>query len=131
LLLCRRARSLLYALDVVALAVWLTVAAQLLTWFGTSGVVRYALTFYGPLPLLVTAMLARVARMGRLARGAAISLAGALLLFNLLTHVAFLRAGPTMPVRPVDAAIARLPTLGTTACYADSRIRPGITFAST
>ena len=63
----------------VVLAFWLTVAAQLLTWFGTSGVVRYALTFSGPLPLLVTAMLARMARTGRLARYAAISLAGALL----------------------------------------------------
>ena len=87
----------------VVLAFWLTVAAQLLTWFGTSGVVRYALTFSGPLPLLVTAMLARMARTGRLARYAAISLAGALLVFNLLTHVAFLvparrrRAGQSTP----------------------------------
>ena len=29
--------------------------SQLLTWFGTSGVIRYSLTFFGPLPLLVAA----------------------------------------------------------------------------
>ena len=51
----------------VALAFWLTAAAQLLTWFGTSGVMRYSLTFFGPLPLLVTAVLA--ARLGGGARG--------------------------------------------------------------
>jgi hypothetical protein len=127
----QRARPWQDALDLVALAFWLTVAGQLLTWFGTSGVIRYSLTFYGPLPLLVTAMLARVARMGRLGRGAAISLAAALLVFNLLTHVAFLSAGVTMPVRPVDAVIARLQALGTTTCYADSRISQVITFEST
>ena len=126
-----RARPWQDPLDVVVLAFWLTVAAQLLTWFGTSGVVRYALTFSGPLPLLVTAMLARMARTGRLARYAAISLAGALLVFNLLTHVAFLGPGAATPVRPVDAVIARLQALGTTACYADSRISQVITFEST
>src|SRR5262249_15575936 len=59
-------------IDVVVLAFWLTVAAQLLTWFGTSGVVRYALTFYGSLPLLVAATLARLARRGRVASAVAI-----------------------------------------------------------
>ena len=117
-------------LDLVVLAFWLTVAAQILTWFGTSGVVRYALTFFGPLPLLVTAMLTRVARMGRVGTGAAIALTAALLGFNLLTHTAFLRAGAAMPIRPVDEAIARLQALGTTACYADSRISQVITFES-
>jgi hypothetical protein len=118
-------------LDLVVLAFWLTVAAQLLTWFGTSGVMRYCLPFFGPLPLLVAAMLARVARLGRAGRVTAITLAVALLTFNLVTHVAFVRAGAKDPVRPVDAVIARMEELGTTACYADSRISQVLSFEST
>src|SRR6185369_13590251 len=118
-------------LDLVALAFWLTAAAQLLTWFGTSGVIRYSLTFFGPLPLLVTAVLGRVARRGRAGEVAALALAGALLVFNLLTQVAFVRAGTSDPVRPVDAVIARMTALGATACYADSRISQVISFEST
>jgi hypothetical protein len=128
--LIHRERPWREPLDLVALAFWLTVAAHLLTWFGTSGIMRYSLTFFGPLPLLVTAVLARLARLGRAGRGAALALAGALLTFNLVTHVAFVRAGATAPVRPVDAVIERLQALGATACYADSRIAQVITFES-
>jgi hypothetical protein len=127
----RRERPLQEPLDLVALAFWLTAAAQLLTWFGTSGVIRYSLTFFGPLPLLVTAVLGRVARRGRAGEIAAFALAGALLVFNLLTQVAFVRAGTSEPVRPVDAVIARMTALGATACYADSRISQVISFEST
>ena len=126
----RRERPWQEPLDVVALAFWLTVAAQLLTWFGTSGVMRYSLTFFGPLSLLVTALLARVARRGRAAEVTALTLAGALVAFNLLTHVAFVRAGASEPVRPVDAVIARIAALGVTSCYADSRISQVISFES-
>jgi hypothetical protein len=130
--LARRTRPWQDPLDVVVLAFWLTAAGQLLTWFGTSGVVRYALTFSGPLPLLGTAMLARVARTGRIARYTAASLAAALLAFNLLTHLAFVKSSTAAtPVRPVDAVISRLQALGATACYADSRISQVITFEST
>ena len=73
----RRERPWQEPLDVVALAFWLTAAAQLLTWFGTSGVMRYSLTFFGPLPLLVTAVLGRVARRGRAGKVTALALAGA------------------------------------------------------
>ena len=127
----RRERPWQDALDLVALAFWLTAAAQLLTWFGTSGVIRYSLTFFGPLPLLVTAVLGRVARRGRAGKVTALALAGALVVFNLLTQVAFVRAGTNEPVRPVDAVIARMTALGTTACYADSRISQVISFEST
>ena len=61
----------------------------------------------------------------------ALALAGALVVFNLLTQVAFVRAGTNEPVRPVDAVIARMTALGTTACYADSRISQVISFEST
>ncbi len=118
-------------LDLVVLAFWFTVALQLLTWFGTSGVIRYSLTFFGPLPLLVAAVLARLASVGRVGRGAAIALAGALIVFNVVTHVAFVQAGAGMPVRPVDSVIAKLDALGVTACYADSRIAQVISFEST
>ena len=118
-------------LDLVVLAFWLTVAGQFLTWFGTSGVMRYSLTFYGSLPILVAAMLARLARLGRAGRVGAVALAGALIAFNLVTHVAFVRAGAGGPGRPVDAAIAKLRALGITACYADSRVGQVITFEST
>jgi hypothetical protein len=118
-------------LDLVALAFWLTVAAQLLTWFGTSGIIRYSLTFFGPLPLLVAAVLARLAHLGRAGRVTAVVLAGALITFNLVTHVAFVRAGAREPVRPVDAAIAQLEALGTTACYAHGRIAQVLSFEST
>ena len=129
--LIRRERPWHEPLDLVALAFWLTVAAQLLTWFGTSGIIRYSLTFFGPLPLLVTAVLARLARLGRGGRLAAGVLTGALVAFNLVTHVAFVRAGAREPVRPVDAAIAKLEELGTTACYAHSRIAQVLSFEST
>jgi Dolichyl-phosphate-mannose-protein mannosyltransferase/F5/8 type C domain len=117
-------------LDLVALAFWLTVAAHLLTWFGSSGIIRYSVTFFGPLPLLVAAMLARLARLGRAGRAIAIGLGGALIGFNLFTHVAFLRDGAAGPVRPVDAVIARLESVGATACYADSRIAQVLSFES-
>jgi hypothetical protein len=129
--LIRRERPWHEPLDLVVLAFWLTVAAQLLTWFGTSGVIRYSLTFFGPLPLLVAAVLARLALLGRVGRMTAIALAGALVTFNMVTHVAFVRAGAREPVRPVDAAIARLEALGTTACYAHSRIAQVLSFEST
>lgn len=129
--LARRERPWQEPLDLVALAFWLTVAAQLLTWFGTSGVMRYSLTFFGPLPLLVAAVLARLARLGRAGRVTAVALAGALIAFNLVTHVAFVRAGAREPVRPVDAVIAQLEALGVTACYADSRIAQVLSFEST
>jgi 4-amino-4-deoxy-L-arabinose transferase-like glycosyltransferase len=126
----RRERPWREPLDLVALAFWLTVVAHLVTWFGTSGVLRYALTFYGPLPLLATAFLARLAHLGRLGRAAAIALAGGLLVFNLATHVQFARAGARAPVRPVDAAIGRLEALGIRGCYADSRIAQVLAFES-
>jgi F5/8 type C domain-containing protein/dolichyl-phosphate-mannose-protein mannosyltransferase len=129
--IARRTRPWHDPLDMVALAFWLTLAAQLFTWFGTSGVMRYSLTFFGPLPLLVSAALARLAQWGRAGRATAIALAVALVAFNLTTHVAFVRAGAGDPVRPVDAAIAEMETLGTTACYADSRIAQVLSFEST
>jgi hypothetical protein len=85
----RRERPWQEPLDVVALAFWLTVAAQLLTWFGTSGVMRYSLTFFGPLPFLVTALLARVARRGQVGKVTALTLAGALVQAS--------RAAPSTP----------------------------------
>ena len=129
--LARRDRPWREPLDLVVLAFWFTVALQLLTWFGTSGVIRYSLTFFGPLPLLVAAVLARLASIGRAGRGAAVALAGALIVFNVVTHVAFVQAGAGTPVRPVDTAIAKLDALGVTACYADSRIAQVISFEST
>ena len=86
---------------------------------------------FGPLPLLVAAVLARLASIGRAGRGAAFSLAGALIVFNVVTHVAFVQAGAGTSVRPVDTAIAKLDALGVTACYADSRIAQVISFEST
>src|SRR5262249_28621725 len=129
--LVRRERPWREPLDLVVLAFWFTVAAQLLTWFGTTGIIRYSLTFFGPLPLLVTAMLARVAHFGRAGRATAIALAGTLIAFNLLTHVAFVRAGALDPFRPVDAVITQMQTLGITACYADSRVAQVLSFEST
>ena len=64
------------ARDLVAVAFCLTVAAHLLTWFGTSTVLRYAMTFQATLPVLCSLALARLgsggggARRGR-ARGRA------------------------------------------------------------
>jgi F5/8 type C domain/Dolichyl-phosphate-mannose-protein mannosyltransferase len=128
--LATRTRPWTEPLDLVALAFWLTVLAQLFTWFGTSGIIRYSLTFYGPLPLLVVAVLARLAGLGRTGRAAALTLAGLLVTFNVITHVSFLRDGAGRPVRPVDAAIAQLEAFGTRACYADSRIAQVISFES-
>jgi 4-amino-4-deoxy-L-arabinose transferase-like glycosyltransferase len=126
----RRERPWQEPLDVVVLAFWTTVAAHLATWFGTSGVLRYAITFYATLPVLCATLLARLARLGRHARGLAVGLAVAVLGYNALTHVAFVQAGQAKPERPVDALIARLEQLGITACYADTRIAQVITFES-
>jgi hypothetical protein len=116
------------ARDLVAVAFWLTVAAHLLTWFGTSTVLRYAITFQATLPVLCSLALARVAT----AAGAPVAagLAAALLGFNLFTHVAFVRDGRAASWRPVDAAIARLEALGIRSCYADGRIAQVVTFES-
>jgi hypothetical protein len=128
--LARRERPWQGPLDLVALAFWLTVAAHLLTWFGTSGVLRYAVTFHTVLPALAAAALARVARAARATRVAALALGAALLGFNLLTHVEFLRADARATGRPAAAALARLEGLGVRACYADSRIAQVLTFES-
>jgi hypothetical protein len=117
-------------LDVVVLAFWLTVAAHLATWFGTSGVLRYSITFYVTLPILCATLLARLARVGRIGRALAAVLAAAVLGYNALTHVAFVEASRTAPRRPVDALIARLDSLNVRACYADTRIAQVITFES-
>ena len=129
--LVQRNRPWREPLDLVVLAFWFTVALQLLTWFGTSGVIRYSLTFSSLLPLLVAAVLARLASIGRAGRGMACVLAGALIVFNVTTHVAFVQAGAATPVRPVDTAIATLDALGVTTCYADSRIAQVINFETT
>ena len=109
-------------------AFWATVAAHLLTWFGTSTVLRYAMTFQATLPVLCAMALARLAAIG----GTPVAglLAAALLGFNLVTHVAFVRDGEGAPWRPVDAAIARLEALGIHSCYADGRIAQVVTFES-
>ena len=124
----RKERPWRDVLDLVAVAFWLTVAAHLLTWFGTSTVLRYAMTFQATLPVLCTLALARLGTV----RGAPLAggLAAALLGFNLFTHVAFVRDGGAAPWRPVDAAIARLEALGIRFCYADGRIAQVVTFES-
>ncbi len=124
----RRERPWRDALDLVAVAFWATVAAHLLTWFGTSTVLRYAMTFQATLPVLCAMALARLAAIG----GTPVAglLAAALLGFNLVTHVAFVRDGEGAPWRPVDAAIARLEALGIHSCYADGRIAQVVTFES-
>lgn len=127
----RRERPWREPLDVVVLAFWLTAAAHLATWFGTSGVLRYSITFYVTLPVLCATLLARVARAGRLDHGLATTLAVAVLGYNLPTHVAFVEASRTVPRRPVDALVARLEQFGIRTCYADSRIAQVITFEST
>ena len=124
----RRERPWQDALDLVVVAFWATVAAHLLTWFGTSTVLRYAMTFQATLPVLCAMALARVAAVG----GTPVAglLAAALLGFNLVTHVAFVRDGRDEPWRPVDAAIARLEALGIHSCYADGRVAQVVTFES-
>ena len=124
----RRERPWRDALDLVVVAFWATVAAHLLTWFGTSTVLRYTMTFQGTLPVLCAMALARLATVG----GTSVAglLAAALLSFNLATHVAFVRDGRAEPSRPVDAAIGRLEALGIHACYADGRISQVVTFES-
>jgi hypothetical protein len=117
-------------LDLVVLAFWLTVLAHLLTWFGTSGVLRYALTFYVTLPVLAAAALARTARWRPGGRALAAAAAGGLVAYGALTHVAFVERTRGLPSRPVDALLARLDTLGIRACYADSRIAQVVTFES-
>jgi F5/8 type C domain-containing protein/dolichyl-phosphate-mannose-protein mannosyltransferase len=125
----RRERPWRDPLDLVAAAFWATVAAHLLTWFGTSTVLRYAMTFHGTLPVLCAVALARLAASGWTPVAGAV--AAALLGFNLVTHVAFVRDAGTEPWRPVDAAIARLQALDIHSCYADGRIAQVVTFEST
>jgi hypothetical protein len=124
----RRERPWQDAADLVVFAFWATVAAHLLTWFGTSTVLRYTITFQGALPVLCAMALARLAALG----GGPIAglLAAALLGFNLVTHVAFVHDGKGAPWRPVDAVIARFETLGIRDCYADGRIAQVVTFES-
>jgi hypothetical protein len=124
----RRERPWQDPLDVVVVAFWGTVAAHLVTWFGTSTVLRYEITFQGVLPVLCAVALARVAIAWV---PAATILAVAIVGFNLMTHVAFVRDGAATPWRPVDAAIARLEALGIRYCYADTRVAQVIAFEST
>ena len=126
----RRERPWREPLDVVVLAFWLTAAAHVSTWFGTSGVLRYSITFYVTLPVLCATLLARLAQVGRPGAWLAAVLAGALLGYNGLTHRAFVDASQGVPWRPVDALVARLEHLGIRACYADGRLAQVIAFES-
>jgi hypothetical protein len=71
---------------------------QLLTWFGTSGSALLAHVLR-PAAAPGDRPLARVARRGQ-GQVTALTLAGALVAFNLLTHVAFVRARRSEPGRP-------------------------------
>lgn len=125
----RRERPWQEPLDLVVLAFWLTVTAHALTWFGTSGILRYAMTFYATVPVPGAVALARLARRRRsLTRAAAAAVV--ILLYHGATHVLFVRQAAAHPWRPVDDAIATLTRLGVRACYADSRIAQVITFES-
>jgi F5/8 type C domain-containing protein/dolichyl-phosphate-mannose-protein mannosyltransferase len=117
-------------LDIVVLAFWGTLAAHLATWFGSSGVLRYAIMFYATLPVLVAVVLVRLARWSPTARAAAVALAVAVLGYNGLTHVVFIRESAGEPYRPVDGLIARLDELGIRHCYATSRVSQVISFES-
>jgi len=126
----RRASPWREPLDLVVLAFWLTVAAHLATWFGTSGILRYSMTFYATVPILGAVALGRVARWGR--TGFAIAAVAALVVlgFNALANALFVRETAGQPSRPVDAAIRRMEELGVRACYADSRVAQVIAFES-
>lgn len=124
----RRERPWQDPLDFVVVAFWITVAGHFLTWFGTSTVIRYEITFQATLPVLCAVALARVGAAGWTPLAGA--LAAALLGFNLVTHVAFVRDGAAAPWRPVDDVIARLEALGIHSCYADSRVGQVVTFES-
>ena len=128
--LCRRERPWRDGLDLLALASWLTLLAHVVTWFGSSGILRYAMTFYATLPILGAVWLGQLAQRGRAGRGAAIALAVALVGYQLVLNVLFVGQTAAQPVRPVDHLIARLDALGIRACYADSRIAQVIAFES-
>ncbi len=117
-------------LDLVVLAWWVTVLAHLVTSFGASGILRYAITFYTTLPVLCAVVLAWVWRWGGAGRVVAGLLGAGLLGYHGLLHVAFVADTAGSPRRSVDAAIARLDSLGIRACYADSRIAQVIAFES-
>jgi len=126
----RRERPWQDPLDVVVLAFWLTVAAHAATWFGTSGVLRYAMSFYATLPILGTVALAWVAGRHRVLARAAVAVAILTLGYHAATHALFVRQLASLPWRPVDQALATLTRIGARACYADSRIAQVITFES-
>jgi dolichol-phosphate mannosyltransferase len=126
----RRGRPWRDPLDVVVLAFWLTVAAHAATWFGTSGVLRYAMSFYATLPILGAVALAWVARRRRILAYVVAALVVLTLGYHAATHVLFVRQMAGLPWRPVDQALATLTQLDARACYADSRIAQVITFES-
>src|SRR5262245_40322264 len=117
-------------LDLVVLAFWLTVTAHGTTWFGTSGILRYAMTFYATLPVLGAVALERVARRRAVLARLAVASAAVVLAYHGATHALFVREAAVEPWRPVDAALEALTRVGVKACYADSRIAQVITFES-
>ena len=128
--LWRRKRPWQEPLDLVVLGFWLTVGAHAATWFGTSGVLRYSMTFFATLPVLGAVALARAARGRPRVAALALGAVAILLAYHGALHVRFVREAAAGPWRPVDAAIAALEQLGVRACYADSRIAQVITFES-
>jgi hypothetical protein len=128
--LARQSRPWREPIDLVVLAFWLTVGAHLVTWFGTSGVLRYSMTFYATVPVLGAVALGRLARWGRPGTMLAAGLVAFVLAYNLITNLAFVEGSAGDPARPVDAAIQRMEALGLRACYADSRIAQVLAFES-
>jgi hypothetical protein len=128
--LWRRERPWQGPLDLVALTFWLTVLAHAATWFGTSGVLRYSMTFYATLPVLGAAALAAIARRRPALRAVAAAAVVVALGYHATTHVLFVWQAAAFPRRPVDAVLATLTRLDVRTCYADSRIAQVITFES-
>jgi hypothetical protein len=126
----RRERPWQAPLDLVALTFWLTVGAHAATWFGTSGILRYAMTFYATLPVLGAAALATIARRRAAFAPLAATAVVAMLGYHATTHVLFVRQAAAAPWRPVDAVLEALARLDVRTCYADSRIAQVITFES-
>jgi hypothetical protein len=113
--------------DLIVAAFWVLVLSFASSEQGANGSLRYSLSLYVPVTILVGLWLGKIFQWRR-------SLGSALLIgllgFNLFLHHLFLNEFKALPYRPVDALTKVLQAHGIRYAYADNRISQVLTFES-
>ncbi|HMK66347.1 MAG TPA: discoidin domain-containing protein, partial [Thermodesulfobacteriota bacterium] len=113
--------------DLIVLSLWILILSFATSEQGANGSLRYSLTLYLPITVLVALWVNKFFQFSRtLGAGTLIFLLG----FNLFLHHLFLNEFKDLPYRPIDRLIQALKDQSIRYAYADNRISQVLTFES-